>query len=262
MTGIGHVERERLHGADQPAVGEHRRVDAAHQVRRSPSAAVVVARASASSLLRQLAGSVSISSSARPRLMPSETSRACAPSCRSRSMRRSSAAGVSTVSARDSDSALHPLLEALGPVGQQRAVDPGVAFDERGREVPPQHERDDRDDPGDERLRLGVDGHEPELLVEDALRRTAKSSGKNGEPRDVEQDSIEATIASTQPSVIATNSHTRSRQRAGSRAQALQPDQHPGAVGTGRYGDGIGSPQHDLGQPAVRVSHRPPPSAR
>ena len=50
--------------------------------------------------LPRLAGSFSISASIVPRFMPMATSRACAPSCRSRSMRRSSAAEVSTASCR------------------------------------------------------------------------------------------------------------------------------------------------------------------
>ncbi|REK73547.1 hypothetical protein DX116_08390 [Aeromicrobium endophyticum] len=70
--------------------------------RRSPRADVVTSRASVS---RRAAasGSFSSSSAASPRFMPSATSRACAPSCRSRSMRRSSAAEWSIDSARDCD---------------------------------------------------------------------------------------------------------------------------------------------------------------
>src|SRR5690625_1725151 len=69
--------------------------------RRSPSADVVALRAS-SSRSAALSGSLRSISSAMPRFMPSATSRACAPSCRSRSIRRSSAAEWSMVSARDS----------------------------------------------------------------------------------------------------------------------------------------------------------------
>ena len=49
---------------------------------------------------RAAAGSVSSSRSIAPRLMPTATSRACAPSCRSRSMRRSSPAEAVLASAR------------------------------------------------------------------------------------------------------------------------------------------------------------------
>ncbi len=68
--------------------------------RRSPSAAPVVPRASSRSC-RAASGSCSIRSETRPRFMPRATRRAWAPSCRSRSIRRSSDAEWSTVSARD-----------------------------------------------------------------------------------------------------------------------------------------------------------------
>ena len=63
--------------------------------RRSPSAAPVVAAPRAGAAGRR-SGSRAHSSSAMPRLIRSATSRACAPSCRSRSIRRSSAAEWST----------------------------------------------------------------------------------------------------------------------------------------------------------------------
>ena len=67
--------------------------------RSSARAVSVVSRASPTSL-RAPSGSRSNISSAIPRLSDSATSRACAPSCRSRSSRRSSAAEWSTASAR------------------------------------------------------------------------------------------------------------------------------------------------------------------
>ena len=71
--------------------------------RSSASAVVDETRASAISAAAA-AGSWSTSSCARPRFMPRATSCACAPSCRSRSIRRSSAAEWSTVRAREDSS--------------------------------------------------------------------------------------------------------------------------------------------------------------
>ena len=69
--------------------------------RSSASASRAPRRASASSCCAA-AGSDSNFCSARPRLMPSATRRACAPSCRSRSIRRSSVSCWSTAPARSS----------------------------------------------------------------------------------------------------------------------------------------------------------------
>ena len=63
-----------------------------------------------------------------PRLIDSATSRAWAPSCRSRSIRRSSAAEWSTASARRLGEHLDPLLEASRcAVAEQRPVDRATA---------------------------------------------------------------------------------------------------------------------------------------
>lgn len=66
--------------------------------RGAPTAAPAPARASANSALAA-AGSASMASSAMPRFIVSATSRTCAPSCRSRSTRRSSTAEASTAAA-------------------------------------------------------------------------------------------------------------------------------------------------------------------
>ena len=89
------VEGERPDRVGQPPVGEHRRVHAAHQVTQLRQGLGGRVAASISSD-RAAAGSVSISRPAASRVRPSATSRACAPSCRSRSIRRSSAAPVSS----------------------------------------------------------------------------------------------------------------------------------------------------------------------
>ena len=97
--------------------------------RRSSSALTVVSRASRSSAAAA-SGSVLISFSARPTFMPTEAIRAWAPSCRSRSIRRTSAALWSRVSVRDVDDLLDPALELLDParaedvaLGQRPAAD-------------------------------------------------------------------------------------------------------------------------------------------
>ncbi len=66
------------------------------------------------------AGSCSTSISMVPRSMPMATSRACAPSCRSRSMRRSSAAEVSTASCRVSVSTLTRSASSASPPSTAR----------------------------------------------------------------------------------------------------------------------------------------------
>src|SRR6266496_1026535 len=88
--------------------------------RSSASAWLLTARACASSSFA-LSGSSSTASSAIPRFMPSATRRAWAPSCRSRSIRRISAACVSTVSARDSASCRTRLASRVFSLGERRA---------------------------------------------------------------------------------------------------------------------------------------------
>ena len=78
--------------------------------RSSDSAWPLDSRASASSVSARSGFSLTICS-AKPMFMPRATSRACAPSCRSRSIRRSSAADASTASQRDSVSS--PTLAAI-----------------------------------------------------------------------------------------------------------------------------------------------------
>ena len=76
--------------------------------------------------------------SAMPRLMPSATSRACAPSCRSRSMRRSSASCWSTAPARRR-------LERRDPLGERRrCARPDRA---RTRRATPSDDEEDEDRP-------------------------------------------------------------------------------------------------------------------
>ncbi len=99
MTGIGAASASAATAPPRPRSASTGGWMPRTRSRSSDSAVLDDVRASASSA-RAWSGSVSSCSSAIARLMPSATSRACAPSCRSRSMRRSSAACASTVSVR------------------------------------------------------------------------------------------------------------------------------------------------------------------
>ena len=119
---------------------------------RSSASAVLLGRAGLGEQLRGRRG-VAARAAPRPapRFMPSATSRACAPSCRSRSIRRSSAAWVSTVSARDSVScSTRSASRLFSDDRQQRAVDGRVGPHRHARRQPPeqqvQHALDDADD--------------------------------------------------------------------------------------------------------------------
>ena len=95
VTGICARRPERLDRRRQAAVGQHRRRDAAGEVAQlADGGARLLAGAGARA--RRPRGWSSRRSSARPSCMLRATSRACAPSCRSRSMRRSSAAWTSS----------------------------------------------------------------------------------------------------------------------------------------------------------------------
>ena len=95
------ARREGGDGGVQAAVGQHRRVDAAGEVAQLDERLLGLAvrlvdqaRASAGSSVAR----------ARPSVMASATSRCCAPSCRSRSIRRRSASAAATMPARVSSS--------------------------------------------------------------------------------------------------------------------------------------------------------------
>ena len=77
--------------------------------------------------------------------MPSATSRACAPSCRSRSIRRSSAACASTVSARDSVSCCTRRASRLfSDSASSGVVEAGVRHREQRGRQPPEQQVEDR----------------------------------------------------------------------------------------------------------------------
>ena len=123
--------RRRGRGRRAPAGGCRAPRSAGRRSRRA-----VAARASLTGTARRAPGRSSNSSSAMPRLIDTATSRAWAPSCRSRSSRRSSAAEWSTAAARLWVSACDPALQRLGAaVAEQRAVDhgPGPAAAGRSR---------------------------------------------------------------------------------------------------------------------------------
>ena len=126
------VDRQRA------AVGERRERRARARGRRAPaggcrargraapaSASPTPTRASVTSCCAP-SGSAASFCSARPRLMPSATSRACAPSCRSRSIRRSSASCVV-------DGAGARLLEHVDALARARAVARGRSRRARAR---------------------------------------------------------------------------------------------------------------------------------
>ena len=97
VTGtVQRARRRRTAPASETAVGEDGRVDAAGQVPQLLERRSSPRRAPRPPSARRPRGSSASFSLASPRSMASATSRACAPSCRSRSMRRRSAAAVST----------------------------------------------------------------------------------------------------------------------------------------------------------------------
>ena len=121
--------------------------------RRSPRAAPVVARASRR-ICWAASGSRPSISSAMPRLMPSATSRACAPSCRSRSIRRSSVAEWSMRLRAGLGQRLDAPLQDLGvPVRQQPPVQRRPGRHDRPDPEPPQRPRHDQQEEQDDEQR-------------------------------------------------------------------------------------------------------------
>ena len=132
--------------------------------RRSSRASTVVSRASRSSAAAA-SGSVAISFSARPTFMPTEAIRAWAPSCRSRSIRRTSAALWSSVSVREaatSSTRRSSCSTRAWPRMLRSASGPGA--DQAGRDQPPgqqqrpveQHQQPPPDAAVEQRRRAGA----------------------------------------------------------------------------------------------------------
>ncbi len=171
--------------------------------RSSASARLASSRASPTSS-RALSGSRSKRSSAMPRSIASATSRACAPSCRSRSIRCSSAAATSTAP----DARLGEPLDALGearrehPAGDVRLAQREAALDvERDRD---QHEPDDDGDgvllPGvdvEPQVRRVVRQRPPPRRQRDAPERVAPEHEPDrspGQPDDAQHEQIRGVL--------------------------------------------------------------------
>ena len=129
--------------------------------RSSVNAAPDVCRASASSC-RACSGSRLRSCSANPRLMPSATNLAWAPSCRSRSIRRISAADTSTTSARDSANTATRSLRYQLRLGDSSATATRALMLQKqvGRQ-PPEEQRQQAVKDGDQ-----IDGQSGRAVVE------------------------------------------------------------------------------------------------
>ena len=119
-------------GADA-AVGEHGRIDPAGEVAQLLAAPRRRRRAPRRRSCWAALGSVANFCSAMPRLRPSATSRACAPSCRSRSIRRSSASCSSTAPRRVVSSVSTRRASGAAPV---RAIRRGRRTRSPGRGAP------------------------------------------------------------------------------------------------------------------------------
>ena len=144
----GMGEGQRCDPAGQPAVGEHRRMDAAHQRAQFGQRGASRTAGPRRSARRRPPGRGRPVPAPVRGSSPRATSWACAPSCRSRSIRRSSAAEWSTVSRPGGLEFADPFLEPAVLRADQQPGRGGVGAQQQGRSPPAQRQEGEGDQRG------------------------------------------------------------------------------------------------------------------
>ena len=216
-TGIGRVSASARTAPSRPRSASTGGWMPRTRSRSSASAAPLDSPAPRPAAPRPRPGRASSSSSARPMVMPSATSRACAPSCRSRSMRRSSAAWASTASARVAVSSVDPGASRAAAVGrEQPAREPGLTGDQVPRQAVGHDHQQRADRHQQPRQRAGPAGELQHRRAEGGVGGQQRVQQRRGQALHGRQPQPDPSVRLPTPTTNWHSSQARSRQVAGS----------------------------------------------